>query len=225
MSRARVAPNGLHEIVLGLSCYATYLAVRRLVWNDRGRANAIANAERIARFERRMGIAVEGRLQRAALRVRGLTRFLHASYAAGNVALSVGWLLMLFHRADPSFRRERAAVLVAFAGALPVFAALPTAPPRALDGFVDTFGDHRGLNDPRLVRLYNPIAAMPSHHLAFATVTGLGIASRRRTRAGRASWYAYPIAVTAVVVATANHFVVDALAGAALGLAARRVTR
>jgi hypothetical protein len=226
VTRPERAPNGVGEVVLGLSCYAAYLAVRRRVWNDHGRARARSNAVRVADFERRIGVAVEPRVQQVALRVPGVTAFLNASYAAGNVALSVGWLLSLFARHDPSFRRERAAAVVAFAAALPVFALFPTAPPRVLDGFVDTFGGPgRGLDDPRLVRFYNPIAAMPSHHLAFATVTGLGLAARRRSRVGRAWWRAYPAAVAVVVVATANHFVVDVLAGAAVGAVARRLTR
>lgn len=226
MTRPARAPNGLVEIALGLSCYAAYLAVRRHVWNDGGRARARSNAARVAAFERRAGIDVEPRVQRLALRVPGISSFLNASYAAGNVALSVGWLLLLFGRRDPAFARERSAAVVAFAGALPVFALFPTAPPRALDGFVDTFGGPgRGLDDPRLVRFYNPVAAMPSHHLAFATVTGLGLAARRGSKAGRVWWRAYPAAVAVVVVATANHFVVDVLAGTALGLLARRITR
>ena len=226
MRRAASSPNGVVEVVVGLSCYAAYLAVRHDVWNERGRARARSNAARVAEFERRVGIDVEPRVQHLALRVPGITSFLNASYAAGNVALSVGWLLLLFGRRDPAFARERAAAVVAFAGALPVFALFSTAPPRVLDGFVDTFGGPgRGLDDPRLVRFYNPIAAMPSHHLAFATVTGMGLAARRRSRLGRAWWRTYPAAVAVVVVATANHFVVDVLAGAALGAAARRLTR
>jgi hypothetical protein len=216
---------GLAEAMFGLSCYLAYLGVRRFVWNDRGRARAVANAVRIARVERRLGIAAEATVQRAALRVPGVTSALNTSYAVANVSLSVGWLLLLFRRADPAFGRERAAAVVAFALALPVFAAFPTAPPRALDGFVDTFGEDRGLNNPALVRFYNPIAALPSHHLAFATVTGVGLAGRRRSRVGRAGWLAYPAAVAIVVVATANHFVADVAAGAVLGLIARRVTR
>lgn len=226
MTRPARSPNGVAEVAIGLSCYAAYLVVRRLVWTDQGRGRARSNAERVVGLERRLGIAVEPRVQQLALRVPGTTSFLNASYAAGNVALSVGWLLLLFGRRDPAFGRERFAAVVAFTGALPVFALFPTAPPRVLEGFVDTFGGPgRGLDDPRLVRLYNPIAAMPSHHLAFATVTGLGLAARRRSRAGRAWWRAYPAAVAVVVVATANHFVADVFAGTALGLLARRVAR
>ncbi len=214
------------EVAAGLGAYAAYLTVRRRVWTDAGRRRAALNARRISAAEARLGVDVEARVQQLALRAPGAVPALNATYAAANVMLSVGWLLVLFHRRDPVFRLERTAALLAFAGALPAFAWFPTAPPRTLDGFVDvSVGRGRGLDDPRLVRFYNPIAAMPSHHLAFATVTGLGLAARRRTRAGRLAWRAYPAAVTVVVVATANHFVADVVAGAALGTVARRVAR
>jgi membrane-associated phospholipid phosphatase len=72
--------------------------------------------------------------------------------------------------------------------------------------------------------LYNPIAAMPSHHVAFAVVTGEGLAMRARTRLGRV-WRGYPPLVALVVLGTGNHFVVDVAAGAALGALARRLSR
>jgi membrane-associated phospholipid phosphatase len=75
------------------------------------------------------------------------------------------------------------------------------------------------------VRFYNPIAAMPSQHLAFAVVTGTGVAARARSRPGRAAWRSYPALVALVVVATGNHYVLDVAAGAALGVAARALTR
>jgi hypothetical protein len=214
--------TGRREIAIGLGAYAAYLAVRALVWNDRGRARALRNAERISELERRSHLDVERRVQATALRWPRLVHVLNAGYAAGNVMLSVGWLLLLFARRDAAFARERRAAVVAFTAALPVFALVPTAPPRRLEGFVDTM---RGLDHPLLVRCYNPIAAMPSHHVAFAVVTGFGLAGRSRSRLGRAAWSSYPAAVTLVVIATANHFVLDAIGGVAIGTVARRVTR
>jgi hypothetical protein len=77
------------------------------------------------------------------------------------------------------------------------------------------------LEHPLLVRLYNPVAAMPSLHVAFAVVTGTAIAERAEARSAKAAAYLYPALVTAVVAATGNHYVLDAAAGAALGAAAR----
>lgn len=224
--RVSAIGGGRREAAFGLGAYALYLLVRRSVWHERGRREAADRAARLAALERSMGIAVEPAIQRIALRVPALVRTLNAGYAAGNVALSVGWLLVLFHRGDPQFGRERRAALIAFSGALPVFALWPTAPPRTLPGFVDTMdGGRGGLDHPLLVRFYNPIAAMPSHHVAFAVVTGLGLAGRSRNRLGRAAWSAYPAAVALVVIATANHFVADVAAGALLGALARRLSR
>jgi hypothetical protein len=72
--------------------------------------------------------------------------------------------------------------LLAHVGAQPVFLLFPTAPPRVLDGFVDTLLDVSGLDleHPFLLRFYNPVAAMPSLHVAFAVVTGAEIADAQR---------------------------------------------
>jgi hypothetical protein len=218
--------SGRREIAIGLGAYGAYLLVRGLVWNDAGRARALRNARHIAALERRLHIDVERRVQELALRWPRAVDVLNAGYALGNVGLAVGWLIRLFARRDPAFLAERRAALIAFCGALPVFAAFPTAPPRMLDGFVDTLAA-RGLelDHPLLVRFYNPIAAFPSHHVAFALVTGAALAHRASGRFARTTWRAYPAAVTVVVIATANHFVLDAAAGAALGAVARRAAR
>ena len=218
--------TGRKEIALGLGAYAAYLAVRRAVWTEAGRARAQRNAGRLIDLERRLGLFVEPRLQAVALRAPRVVDALNAGYAAGNVALSVGWLMRLYARGDDGFGRERRAAVIAFIAALPVFLAFPTAPPRTQDGFVDTLAD-RGidLGHPWLVRLYNPIAAMPSHHVAFAVVTGEGLAARATGRCVRGLWRGYAPLVAIVVVATGNHFVVDVVAGAALGGLARRLAR
>jgi PAP2 superfamily len=219
-----LAVTGRNEVATGLGAYAAYLAVRRAVWTEQGRAKAHRNAGRLIAFERRLGVFVEPRIQALALRAPRLVDVLNAGYAAGNVALSVGWLLRLFWRGDAAFGRERRAALIAFTAALPVFLGFPTAPPRTQDGFVDTLAD-RGidLGHPWLVRLYNPIAAMPSHHVAFAVVTGEGLAARAGGRVARTAWRGYAPLVAIVVLATGNHFLVDVGAGAVL--LARRLAR
>lgn len=215
------------EVLIGLSAYAAYLGARQLVWNDAGRARARRNAERLLDAECRSHAAVERAVQRAALRApRAVIDVLNAAYAAGNVGLTLGWLLRLYRCGDASYRRERRAAAVAFVGAVPVFALFPVAPPRTLDGFIDTL-DERGISPerPSLTRFYNPVAAMPSLHLAFAVVSGVGLAARARTPWRRRAWLMYPGVVAGVVVATGNHLVADVVAGAVLGATARAVTR
>jgi len=146
-------------------------------------------------------------------------------YGLFNVSLTVGWLVLLYRRRDPAYHRVRRACVLAHLGAQPVFLLFPAEPPRALDGFVDTLSEVSGLDleHPFLVRFYNPVAAMPSLHVAFAVLTGAAIADRAGSSPGKTAAYAYPVLVTAVVAATGNHYVLDAVAGAALGAAARSV--
>ena len=216
----------VREFAIGAVCLGGYYGVRRLVWNDRGRRRAARNADRVVVLEERLGLRVEPAVQRVALRHRRLIDMLNVGYAVGNLGFSVGWLIVLHHRRSPFFVRERWAAVAAHASALPVFLAFPTAPPRSRDDHVDTLLD-RGidLENQTLVKLYNPIAAMPSHHVAFAVVTGLGMARSARNPLMRAVGVVYPAAVATVVVATGNHYILDVIAGAALGAAARIATR
>jgi hypothetical protein len=217
--------SGRREVALGLGAYTVYLGVRALVVNERGRLRALANAERVVELERRLGLAVEPRAQELCLRRRGVLTVLNVSYVTLNVVLTVGWLMLLYRRRDPRFHRFRRAAILSLLGASPVFYAFPCAPPRALDGFVDTVRDVLDLDSGLVVYVYNPIAAMPSIHCAFAVVTGAAIAHTARSPLVRLLGLAYPPAVFGTVVATANHYVLDGIAGSALAAAALRLAR
>jgi len=212
------------EVTLGLFVYGLYLLVRALVLRGDGRLRARRNAEKIVALQKRLGLDVEPALQRAVLRFPRTVHGLNVGYAAFNVTLTVGWLLFLYRRRDPEYHRLRRACQGAYVVAQPVFLLFPTEPPRALEGFVDTMSEVSGfdLEHPVLVRLYNPVAAMPSLHVAFAVLTGAAIAGRTESRVVRTAAHAYPPLVAFVVTATGNHYVLDVVAGAALGLGAKR---
>ena len=211
------------EIALGLGVYGLYLLVGRVVLRRRGRERARVNAERIVACEERLGVHVEPAVQRALLRYPRLVHGLNVGYGLFNVTLTVGWLVLLFRRRDPGYHRFRRACLLAHVGAQPVFLLLPTAPPRVLDGFVDTLSEVSGLDleHPFLLRFYNPVAAMPSLHVAFAVISGAEIAGRSESLLVRSAARSYAPLVATVVAGTGNHYVLDAVAGAALGRAAR----
>jgi hypothetical protein len=219
--------SGRREAAIGLGVYAAYLAVRHLVVNDAGRRKAARNAERIVALERRLGIHVEPELQALLLPRRRVVAVLNVAYVTLNVGLTVGWLMRLYGRRDPEFHRLRRAAALATFGAQPVFLLFPVAPPRTLDHFVDTIADVSGvdLDKGLIARLYDPIAAMPSIHITYAVVTAAGISQTSRSPLARALAPAYPPAVAFVIFATANHYVLDAVAGAALGLAGLRLAR
>jgi hypothetical protein len=213
------------ELTLGLLVYAVYLLVRKLVLDRGGRERARQNAERVVAFEERLGVHVEPSVQRALLRFPRALHGLNLGYALFNVSLTVGWLVVLYRRSDAGYSALRRACLLTHLGAQPVFLLFPTAPPRVLDGFVDTMAAVSGvdLEHPLLIRFYNPVAAMPSLHVAFAVVTAGAMADRASSPVGKAAAYAYPPLVSLVVAGTGNHYVLDAVAGAALGSAARAI--
>jgi hypothetical protein len=212
------------EAAIGLGTYAVYLTVRALVQNERGRTAAKRNCARIVAAEEQLGLHVEPRIQAVALRSPRLLAVLNLSYVTLNVGLTVGTLIALFRRRDPCFHRYRRAAVLATLGAQPVFLLFPCDPPRSLDHMVDTVSEVLDLDSGLVVKLYNPLAAFPSIHLAFAVVTAAALRSRARSRLVRRLAPAYPPAVFATVLATANHYVLDGIAGSALALAALRAS-
>jgi hypothetical protein len=213
------------ELGLALGVYGLYLLVARVVLARRGRERARENAHRVVAIEERLGINVEPAVQRTLLRYPRLVHALNVGYGVFNVTLTLGWLVVLFRRRDERFHTFRTACLLTHVGAQPAFLYVPTAPPRVLDGFVDTISEVSGVDieHPHIVRFYNPVAAMPSLHVAFAVVTGAEIAGRTDSRLVKSAALAYAPLVAAVVAGTGNHYVLDAVGGAALGLAARRL--
>ena len=213
------------EVAIGLGVYAVYLLVRWFVLRGDGRERARRNAQRIVRVEEALGIHVEPAVQRALLRYPRLVYGLNVGYALFNVSLTVGWLVFLYRRRDPAYHRVRRAAALTYVAVEPVFLLFPTAPPRVLDGFVDTISEVSGLDieHPFLLRFYNPVAAMPSLHVAFAVITGAAIAERAESTLGKGAACAYAPLVALVVAGTGNHYVADAVAGAALAAAARKV--
>ena len=223
--RSRPAFSGRREAAIGLGVYALYLAVRQVKLRRGGRERAAQNAERILALERRLGIAVEPALQGLLLPRARLVAVLNVAYVTLNVGLTVGWLVRLYRRRDPRFHGLRRAAVLTTLGAQPVFLLFPVAPPRSLEGFVDTIREVSGLDLDRglVAEVYDPIAAFPSIHVAYAVVTAAGVARTAGKSWLRKAAPAYPPFVALIVFATANHYVVDAVAGAALGRLALRL--
>ena len=100
-------------------------------------------------------------------------------------------------------------------------------------GFADTLGQVSGLNHGSgLIQLAaNPYAAMPSLHAADALIVGVVLFSVCRNLFAKVAWALWPAWVWFSVMATANHFWLDVVAGIGVALLAmaivnrRRLTR
>jgi membrane-associated phospholipid phosphatase len=118
--------------------------------------------------------------------------------------------------------------MIAMVFALIGYVAFPAAPPRFLPewGFQDTVADFFGNAASQSASvLYNPYAAVPSMHVAFALMIAVPAIQLVRRRAFKIAWSFYPLLVTFVVISTGNHFWLDAALGAMVAAASAFLAR
>ena len=209
------------EAAAVLTLYGLYELVRGLVGADTAQADA--HAHRLVALERSLHLFVESNLQRAVQTLPGLTSLLGVAYLTLHLTVTVGVLLWLHRRRPDSFPFVRTALLLASGLALVGFLVYPTAPPRLAGvGIADTVsGGHVDLNRGLVSAVYNPYAAVPSMHVGYALLVAVALLRDGRRLLVRAIGALYPPFVVLVIVATGNHFFLDAGAGALVaGIAA-----
>jgi PAP2 superfamily len=204
------------EAAIVLAFYAAYEASRGLVVGDRN--VAVDHARAITSLEQRLHVFVEPSVQHAVEAVPELVTLIGGAYLTLHLSVTIGLLLWLHRRRPAAFAPVRTTLLLASALALVGFLLYPTAPPRLAGvGLVDTVSSrHVDLNNGLLSSLYNPYAAVPSLHMGYALVVTVTLVRYARTRLARLTGLLYSLFVLLVILATGNHFLFDAAAGAAV---------
>jgi PAP2 superfamily protein len=118
-------------------------------------------------------------------------------------------------------RRDYSLIRNAFLGSavlgLLIYYAYPVAPPRLLPGFgfVDTLQRYSSLSyqAQSLRPFVNPYAAVPSLHFGWSVLIGVGLIRMLRGPIGWALGSILPLLMLVAIIATANHFVFDAVIG------------
>lgn len=184
-----------------------------------GKAQATANALREVRLERSLGIFVEQPLQAAMLHYPIVIELCNLYYTTVHFVMPVVALLWLYFKVPERYLPWRNALAWTTAIAFVVFIVFPVAPPRLLPArfhFVDTVVRYGG-GSPIFAILMknagNPYAAMPSLHVAWALWCAAALAPAVRPKWLKALIWADPVITTFVVFVTANHLIVDAIAG------------
>lgn len=210
----------LRQVALFAAAYYAYRLVRGLV--DGEAALAFENARLLVDAERALGLFFEPGLQAWALGQSWVVDSASWIYVHTHVVVTTGFLVWLYLARNSAFYYVRNMFLIGMGIALLGYVVFPAAPPRLLPewGFSDTV---LGLVGEQAARgaefLYNPFAAVPSMHVAFALMVGIPALMLVNRRALKLAWAAYPVLVTFVVVVTGNHFWLDAALGAAVAAA------
>jgi hypothetical protein len=218
----RVLPHGwldaLRQVSLFGLAYVAYRVVRGVV---EGNANeAFAHARDLISLERGLHLFVEPSIQTWASGSHVVMVVSSWIYVNAQTSVTIGALLYLYLKHNKNFYFVRNMFMIAMAIALVGYIVFPTAPPRFMPewGFIDSVSDFTGVHvnhaSATASALFNPYAAVPSMHVAFALMIGWPLAKLAKHRVVRVMWLLYPFLMTFVIVATANHFLVDALLGA-----------
>lgn len=215
--RAFHAPTWWHEVAILVVLDVVYERLRNLVPSHE--IVATNRAEQVFRLTQRIHWDVELSINHWVASIDWLTAVCNYYYSFLNLPVTAGVLIWLFWR-HPRFYRSARTVLVITTGiALTCFWLLPMAPPRLLHGagFIDTLaGFHApgSWGDESFAAHSNQFAAMPSLHCAWALWAGLCIFNLAKWTWLRRLGLVYPVCTLFVVVGTANHFVLDGVAGA-----------
>ncbi|MDQ4041431.1 MAG: phosphatase PAP2 family protein [Actinomycetota bacterium] len=213
-------PHGVLDVVrqvaLFAAAYYAYRFVRGAV--DGKAAEAFANGRELISLERTLNLFFEPAVQAWASGQAWLIDFASWMYVNSHFSITLGALVFIYLFHNSSFYFIRNMFMVAMGLALVGYVLYPTAPPRFFPewGFTDSVSEFTGIPQDSVAvnALFNPFAAVPSMHVAFALMLGWPLARLVKRRVFKVIWFLYPFLVTFVVVATGNHFWMDAFLGA-----------
>ncbi|WP_447037147.1 bifunctional glycosyltransferase 87/phosphatase PAP2 family protein [Streptomyces sp. DSM 118878] len=222
--RVLTRPNLLLELLLIRVGYAAYQQVRLAATGGTitgGRARAERHGEQIHAVERFLRIDIEHWVNHAVAKGGRLEEFFNFYYTSFHFVVPLSVLAVLYVRRPADYRWARSALGCATVLALVGFWAYPLAPPRLMPGlgFIDTVHGVQDFTKPNygtLTDLTNQYAAMPSLHFGWSLWCGLVIAVLAPKWWMKALGTLHPLLTASSIVATGNHWVLDAVGGAAV---------
>ncbi|MET9855424.1 phosphatase PAP2 family protein [Streptomyces sp. NPDC006450] len=214
--RAPRRPRIWFEVLLIAVSYWTYSLIRNAVPEQK--AAALANADWIWKAEQSLGIAVEEKVNHAVNSVTWLVVSMNYYYATLHFVMTIGVLVWIYRFHPGRYAATRLVLFATTGVALVGYYFYPLAPPRLMNGqnFIDTVLVHHtwgSMASGNLKHMSNQYAAMPSMHIGWSLWCGLTIFAVASAPWARILGLLYPTATLVVIVATANHFWLDAVGG------------
>lgn len=203
--------------------FVAYGAVRALT--SGAQTTAFDHANSLLTLEAHLGIDIEDDMQRFVLNHDHLRSLSNYAYVWMYWPALIGTLMLTWFRRPRLFYVFRDALLYSGAVGLTIFALYPVAPPRFLDGFVDTVDETQRAHfiaHPSF--LINKFAALPSFHIGWVTLAAAILMLATPSRWLRALTTLPPAVMAFAVIVTANHYVADVIAGIAICLGALTIS-
>jgi membrane-associated phospholipid phosphatase len=206
--------SGLAELGTAVGMYALYEIVRG--FGSTSLEAARAHTDDIVAVEQAAGVFVERGVQHSVDALPAVPALLGIAYMTLHLGATTAMLVWAHRKHREHFPLIRTTIVIATAISLVIYVVFPAAPPRLAGlGFADTVTDHAGINlsSESLGSLYNPFAAVPSLHFGYALIVGVAVYALARRRWVQWLGLAYPPFMLFTIVATGNHFILDAVAG------------
>nr|WP_079127185.1 bifunctional glycosyltransferase 87/phosphatase PAP2 family protein [Streptomyces sp. TP-A0874] len=212
-------PNLLLELLLIRIGYFGYSLIRGSAPDERGVAEA--HGRQILDIESAMFLDVEHWFNHMVAEVSWLQASMNFYYSTFHFLVPLTLLAWMYLQRPATYRWARTALAITTLLALIGFWAYPLAPPRLMPGlgYIDTANGPQDLSDPdfgALTGISNQYAAMPSLHIGWSLWCGLVVWRLAPRLWAKLLGMAYPLLTTAVIVGTANHYILDAVGGAAV---------
>ncbi|MFF2408215.1 bifunctional glycosyltransferase 87/phosphatase PAP2 family protein [Streptomyces sp. NPDC058092] len=212
-------PNLLLELLLIRVVYSAYAHVRLAA--TAGRATAEHHGRQIHSLEQWLHIDIEHWVNHAVVKVAWLKDFFDYYYSTFHFIVPLAILGVLYVRRPADYRWVRSSIGFATLLALVGFWLYPLAPPRLMPGlgFIDTVHGVQDFAKPdygTLTAMTNQYAAMPSLHFGWSLWCGVVIVMLAPKLWMKALGLLHPLFTVSAIVATANHWVLDAVGGAAV---------
>ncbi len=220
-------PHLVSQVALGLGLFGAYLLVDGL--GAGRRAEALRHGRAILRVEHLLHLDPERALNTWLAPHRALATLANYEYASTYIISALALFVWVWLRRPEEWRFARDSFVVLNLLALATFLLFPTAPPRMLThlGFIDTVsqGGTVGSWGSGIVDTANQLAAMPSLHVGWALWVSVVLA--RFTAGPRVQVVSalHVLLTVVVVMSTANHYLLDAVAVVLPILAGTRYAR
>src|SRR4051812_7385794 len=212
-------PRGPLDLVLQFALLAAAYTAWRYARGavDGSMGLSFSHARDLVSAERSLGLLIEPSIQHWAVGAGWPAEVARWGYANLHFKGSCLMLAILYFGYRGSFGFVRNAVFAAMAISVIGYALFPTAPPRflpelGLDPSSSVTGNNPLLSHPGDA-LFNPFAAVPSMHVGLSVILAWSLGMLVRPRLLKIAFVAYPLMMTYVVVASGNHFWLDAVFG------------